>query len=168
MHGTHGTHTVVHRTHTACTRHAHYAHCSAYRTCTACALPVHYVGITVCTAYALSVHCHRCNACALPQVRGLYEAYLLPTRCEDQKLYEAAKADATLGDGPGPGLPGPRAGEIAGPRTDRRFVESAQLNYVHRRHSKYSHSSATPAERAVSVACRLGGLPSWWLAVLVA
>ena len=47
-------------------------------------------------------------------------------RCEDQKLYEAAKADAELGGGPRP-----RAGE--GPPADGRFVEAEQLNYVHRR-----------------------------------
>ena len=48
-------------------------------------------------------------------------------RCEDQKLYEAAKADAEVGGGPRP-----RAGE--GPPNDGRFVEAEQLNYVHRRH----------------------------------
>jgi len=50
-------------------------------------------------------------------------------RCEDQRLYEAARADAKLGGGAQP-----RAGEAT--RTDGRFVEAEQLNYVHRRHPR--------------------------------
>ena len=65
-----------------------------------------------------------------------------PIRCEDQRLYEAARADAALGGGAPP-----RAGEAT--RTDGRFVEAEQLNYVHRRHPRvHCAVPCGPAPRA--------------------
>ena len=105
----------------------------------------------ICTASARGhLHCiraayvlhARCMLTACGHLRARSACMRAPLRCEDQRLYEAARADAALGGGAPP-----RAGEAT--RTDGRFVEAEQLNYVHRRHPRvHCAVPCGPAPRA--------------------